>query len=96
MNLSQESIDVNRRAFEAIDMLIAQKVIRGLQTFTRTYGLNYGNTHLVRSQPATNILKPEILVYLSRDFGVNAEWLLLGKGGMFKKKDKPLANENNK
>lgn len=96
MNLSKESIEINRRAFQAIDMLIAQKQLRGFKTFTTKYGLNYGNTHVVRSQPETNILKPEILTYLARDFGINSEWLVLGKGGMFKKKDKALADEDNK
>lgn len=42
MNISKEGMDVTRRFFEAIDMLKVQKKIRGLQTFTREYGINAG------------------------------------------------------
>lgn len=84
MKISQEGIEVTKRFFEAIDMLKAQKVIRGLQTFTREHDINYWNITTVKNQPEVSVLKPEWIVYIVRDFGISADWILLGRGGMFK------------
>ena len=37
----------------------------------------------VKSNPDRSVLKPKWIVYLVRDYNVSAQWLLLGKGGMF-------------
>lgn len=84
MNISNDGIEVTKRFFEAIDMLKEQKVIRGLQTFTNAYGINRWNMNTVKWNPEKSVLKPEWIVYLVRDYSISAEWLLLGKGGMFK------------
>ena len=86
MKISEEGIAITKRFFEAIDMLSSQKRIRGLQTFTREYGLNYWNIQTLKKDPNIRVLKPECLNYLVVDFGVSAEWLLTGKGHMFKVK----------
>lgn len=83
MNISKEGIAVTNRFFEAIDMLKAQKKIRGLQTFTRLYNINKWNLITVRQNPSRSVLKPELIVFLVRDFGISPEWIILGKGGMF-------------
>lgn len=84
MKISKEGVEVTKRFFEAISILKAQKRIRGLQTFTREYGINYWNINTVKNQPERSVLKPEWIVYLSRDFGVSSDWILLGKEPMFK------------
>lgn len=84
MNISKEGIAVTNRFFEAIDMLKAQKKIRGLQTFTRQYDINRWNLITVKQNPEKSILKPEWIVYLVRDYGVSADWVLLGKEPMFR------------
>lgn len=78
-----EAVKLNERFFQAIDMLIAQKEIRGVQTFTKLYDINRRNFMTIRNRPEISILKPEYLVYLVRDFEVSATWLLTGEGGMF-------------
>jgi len=80
MNISQEGIEVTKRFFEAIEFLRESKRIRGLQTITRRYGMNYWNMHTLKKQPSIRVLKPECLVYLVRDYDISAEWLLTGKG----------------
>ena len=83
MNISKEGIAVTNRFFEAIDMLKAQKKIRGLQTFTRRYDINRWNLNTVKQNPDKSVLKPECIVYLVRDYGISSDWILLGKGNMF-------------
>lgn len=84
MNISKEGIAVTNRFFEAIDMLKAQKKIRGLQTFTRQYDINRWNLNTVKLNPNKSVLKPEWIVYLVRDFNISSEWILLGKGSMIR------------
>lgn len=83
MNISAEGIEITKRFFEAIDMLKAQKQIRGLQTITSRYNINRWNLVTVRNNPESSILKPELIAMLVKDFGVSAEWIMLGRGGMF-------------
>lgn len=84
MKISQDGIDVTNRFFEAIEALKHQKKMRGLQTFTNKYGLNRWNINTVKWNPEKSVLKPECIVYLVRDYGISSEWILLGKGDMFK------------
>lgn len=84
MNISKEGIEVTKRFFEAIDILKAQKRMRGLLTFTKAHSINYWNINTVRNQPDVSVLKPEWITYLVLDYGISAEWVLTGRGGMFK------------
>lgn len=84
MKISKEGVEITNRFFEAVDMLKAQKTIRGLLTFTKEHDINYWNINTVRNQPEQSVLKPEWIAYLSRDYGVSAEWIITGLGGMFK------------
>ena len=85
MKISPEGIAITKRFFEALDMLKAQKGIRGLLTFTKAHDINYWNINTVRSQPEASVLKPEWIVYLIRDYNISADWILLGKEPMFKR-----------
>lgn len=71
------------RFFYAIDVLSERKVIRGLQTFTRRHGINYGNMNTLKNNRNRWALKTEYLAFLAQDYGVSCEWLLLGNGDMF-------------
>lgn len=83
MKISPDGVAITKRFFLAIDVLITQKKIRGLNTFTTMYGINYWNLCTLRNDPSIRVLKPEFLAYLVRDFGISAEWLLTGVGSMF-------------
>jgi len=84
-----ESIAIINRFYEAIDMLIASKVIRGKQTFTTAYKINRWNFNTVRLKPESDMFQLVWISHLVRDFNVSAEWIMTGKGGMFHNNELP-------
>lgn len=83
MKISPDGVAITKRFFLAIDVLITQKKIRGLNTFTTRHNINYWNLCTLRNDPNIRVLKPECLSYLVSDFNVSATWLLTGVGSMF-------------
>ena len=85
--------DIQTRFFEAVDMLIESGKIKSLQAFCSEYGLHrpkYSNLRTMakdhtRLGTGYKLIDIDSLAYLVADFGVSSEWLLLGKGGMFRK-----------
>ncbi|MDR0865005.1 MAG: hypothetical protein LBO74_08745 [Candidatus Symbiothrix sp.] len=82
---SEESQKVVKRFFEAIYALKERKVIRGKQTFTRRYGINNRNFWLLEQDMSRDIFQMAWLSYLVSDYGVSPDWIITGKGDMFKK-----------
>lgn len=83
MNISPDGVAITKRFFLAIDVLIMQKKLRGLNTFTTKHGINYWNLCTLRKDPRVRVLKPEYLSYIVDDFSVSPAWLLTGVGSMF-------------
>lgn len=71
------------RFFFAIEVLTERKVIRGLQTFTKKHGINYGNMNTLKNHRNRYAMKTEYLAFIAQDYGVSCEWLLIGNGEMF-------------
>lgn len=80
---TQESILVIRRMYIALDTVIQQGRIRGVNTFTREHDINRWNFLTVRKKPESDMFQVSWLTYLVNDFGVSATWLLTGRGDMF-------------
>lgn len=71
------------RFFFALEVLKERNVIRGLQTFTKRHGINYGNMNTTKNNRERCSIRTEHLAFLAQDYGVSCEWLLLGNGEMF-------------
>lgn len=80
---------IKERFFEAIRMLMASKALRGRQTYCRLHDINKRHFYEQEKNIEKAILKPYWLVPLVAYYNINAEWLLTGKGGMFKPAPKP-------
>lgn len=80
-----EQAEVRARFFAALDMLKSgeHKAIRGEATFCRRYDINRRTMWTMRNNKDAGILQAAWLVYLVRDYGVSADWLLTGRGMPF-------------
>lgn len=83
INITPEGIAITRRFFLALDTLQMRRGLRGMKTFTDRYNINYWNLSTLKKEPERRLLKPEWLSHLVQDYGVNANWLLIGVGNMF-------------
>ena len=81
-----ESQQVIKRFFEALQALKERKIIRGKQTFTNMYGINRWNLNTLEKNPEKDIFQVAWLAYLVKDFDISSQWLLTGRGDMFKRK----------
>ena len=91
-----ESVKIVERFFEAIYDLKEKKIIRGKQTFTRSYNINSRNFWLLEQDKTRDILQLSWIAHLVNDFHVSAEWIITGKGKMYKKEPSPkLCFRNN-
>ncbi len=84
---------IQDRFFQAIDMLIESDKIKSLQEFCSLYELHrpkYSNLR-TRSKDHNKLgtgykfIDVDALSYLVKDFKISADWILTGKGGMFRK-----------
>lgn len=80
---SEQSRVIVRRFFEALQILKANKVIRGKQTFTNRYNINRWNLNTLEKEPERDIFQLAWLEYLVNDYKVSPMWLITGNGSFF-------------
>jgi hypothetical protein len=81
---TEASQAVIKRFFEAVDMLIEQKRIRGKQTFCNLYGIDKRNFYAQKKDLSRGHFQVSWLLPLINEYSVNSTWILTGRGGMFK------------
>lgn len=100
-SINPKAIEIQRRFFTALELVIASKQLKGLKTFCENHDLNRTKYSRIKNEldkplEATKykMIDLDALSALCSDFGVNPEWLLLGIGDMLKK-DKPCTSREN-
>ena len=88
MIITEDGLNITSRFFEAIELLVSHKKLRGLQTFTRAHNLNYWNVMSIRNHPDKHGLKPEYIMWLCQDYNVSLDWIFYGTGFFFNKDGK--------
>lgn len=80
-----EATAITKRFFLAIDVLIMQRKLRGLNSFAKKYDINYWNLYTLRKEPEKRVLKIEFVANLIKDFDVSPEYILFGTGQITKR-----------
>lgn len=93
---TEDSARIVVRFFQALQYLKEQKIIRGVQTFTREHDINRRNLYLLQKDHTRNIFQVAWLTYLIRDYNVSAIWLLTGRGDIISDKRKSGAQRADK
>lgn len=79
---SPTAIEITGRFFEAMDYLVAGRIIRGYQTVTNLWHIDRRNLAKLKAEPQRRSLKVEYVCYLERDFGISSRWVVTGHGKM--------------
>lgn len=83
-----ETVAVMERFFKALDTIIENKMIRGVQTYCNDYGIDKRHLYAQRKDLYIGFFEIYWILPMIQKFGVSPEWLLFGKGDMFRKKRK--------
>lgn len=71
------------RFYEALDAIIAQKKIRGVNTYCRLYEIDRRNLLAQRKDLERGWFQVSWLVPMVKEYGISSSWLLTGSGSMF-------------
>lgn len=85
--INPQVLDIQKRFFDAIALAKALKKTTGLKSFCEDHNLNLVKYYRIKGDLGKPInemhykaIDIDALLYLCRDFGVSADWLLLGRG----------------
>ena len=91
-SINAKAIEIQRRFFAALELMIASGQLKGLKTFCKNHDLNRTKYSRIKNEldkpletMTYKMIDVDALAALCSDFGVNPEWLLLGTGDMLKK-----------
>lgn len=83
MNSAEANRPIVARFFEALDALTTMSKIKSIRAFCTSYGIDRRNLDVLRKSEERNLFQTFWLIPLVDEYGVNAIWLLTGKGKMF-------------
>ena len=82
---TEETLGIIARFFYSIDFLVSAKQIRGKATDCRNYNLDRRHFDAQAKNHSLGHFQVSWLLGLIKDYNISADWLLTGKGDMFKK-----------
>ena len=71
------------RFYQAMDDLIAKRIIRGVNTYCGLYGIDRRNLTKQREDLSRSIFDVSWMVPMVSVYNISATWLLTGKGEMY-------------
>ncbi|WP_447639878.1 MULTISPECIES: hypothetical protein [Chitinophagaceae] len=77
---NDQSTEIIKRFISIINELVEVDILHGKKSFTDHYNINRWNFSVLMREPWREIFQINWLAILCKDFGVNADWLLLGVG----------------
>ena len=83
---SEESQKIVGRFFQSIETLKTTGQLRGKKTFCDEMNINRRNLYQLEKNHSRDIFQVSWLTHLITKYGVSADWLLTGRGDMFKKR----------
>jgi hypothetical protein len=85
MKIDDDTIQISKRFYAALDALKVRGDLTGVKTFTDKYGINRWNLIETRNNPEKQSVRMVWIAHLARDYGVSSHWVLTGQGVMFVK-----------
>lgn len=76
--------NINKRFFEALNLVISSGAIRGVNTFCNEHNIDRRNLMKAQKEPEVYSIKGDWMYYLITDFNISADWIITGRGGVFK------------
>ncbi|GAY29894.1 MULTISPECIES: hypothetical protein [Bacteroidales] len=90
-SINPRAFEIQRRFFQALDLAIASEKVNGLKGFCEEHKLNRTKYSRIKNaldkpieESTYKMIDIDALAALCSDFGVSAEWLLLGRGKILK------------
>lgn len=80
----EQSQEVTRRFFEAIAQLKSDGKIGGKQPLCEELGINRRHLWILENDHSRDMMKLRWLTALVMKYGVSADWLLTGRGTLYK------------
>lgn len=84
---TQVSKQIMERFYSALDAIIAKNDIRGVATYCRLYDIDRRNFVAQRHDLDRGWFQLSWLQPMIKEYGVNADWLLTGRGRMFSQRE---------
>lgn len=81
--VSAEGQKITQRFFEAVEVLISRRDIRGQKTLSNELGIDNSIMCKLKKEPEIFTLKPEHIRYIVVKYNVSAHWIITGRGKMF-------------
>lgn len=82
--ITEETKQIMARFYSALDALIERKELKGVNTYCRLYNIDRRNLLAQKKDLDRVILQISWMQPIVKDFGVSGDWLLTGRGTMFK------------
>ena len=82
----EETLAVMERFFKALYVLVETKAIRGISPYCEEYGIDSRHLYAQKNDFNKGFFEIQWILPLIQNYGVSSDWLLFGKGEMFKRK----------